>query len=233
MDRIVPASPISRAEFSRATVADDGDIRALLRAVPMEGGLKIGFTREPSYFACPKPAGLAEHTLVARRGGRLLSVGSWSEREVWLRGEPACVGYLHGLRMDPETAGAMKVLRHGYHALAECLRESKAVGWFTSIAAENTRARSVLESRASGLPRYTRLADYLTRVLPVPRRGALSEVARPESCEELTAFLNREGARHELALTWGADRRKALAECGFGQWACCVIRRREQIGAAA
>lgn len=232
MDRIIPASQLSHAEFSYATAADDEDIRALLRAVPMAGALKIGFAREPSYFACPAPAGLVEHTLLARREGRLLSVGSWSERKVWLRGEEQPVGYLQGLRMAPETVASMSVLRQGYRALADCLKTSKAIGWFTSVDAANTRARRILESRASGLPRYVRKADYLTRVLPVPRRGVPAEVGKPPTCEELSDFLNREGTRHELTLTWDAERWSKLARCGFTPEDCCVVRRRGRIIAA-
>ena len=233
MDRTVPASPMNSVEFSRATVADDGDIRALLRDVPMEGTFKLGFEREPSYFACPAPAGLAEHTLVARRKGRLLSVGSWSSRKVWLRGGSASVGYLHGLRMAPETPGAMSVLRQGYRELAEGVRDARVRGWFTSMDASNTRARRVLENRASGLPKYSRMADYLTRVLPVPGRGGIPAVDRPESCAELTDFLDREAERHELALTWDEERWNALARSGFTEQDCCVVRRQGRIVAAA
>jgi hypothetical protein len=233
MDRIFPACPLSRAEFSRATAEDDADIRALLCSVPMAGALKIGFAREPSFFACPAPAGLAEQTLLARRDGRLISVGSWSERKVWMNGTETTVGYLHGLRMAHRTRGSMSVLRQGYRELAECLKHSEAVGWFTSMDAENTRARRVLESRASALPRYTPMAHYLTRVLPMPRRGALTAVEKPESCTELTDFLNREASRYELALTWDAQRWSALARSGFTEQDCCVVRRKGRIVAAA
>lgn len=233
MDRTVPDCAVNAADFACATVADDGDIRALLRTVPMAGALKLGFAREPSYFACPAPAGLHEHTLVARRQGRLLSVGSWSTRRVWLRGGEATIGYLHGLRMAPETPAAMLVLRQGYRALAEAVKDAGACGWFTSMDASNTRARRVLESRASGLPEYIRIADYLTRVLPVTRRSAMAAVERPETSGELTEFLNREGARHELALTWDAERWQALARSGFTEQDCCVVRRGGRIVAAA
>jgi len=233
MDRIVPSCQLNRAEFVRATDADDEEIRALLRTVPMEGKLQIGFEREPSYFACPAPAGIEEHTLVARRNGHLLSVGSWSVRDVWLEGEPACIGYLHGLRMAPGTGGAMRVLREGYARLAEDVRNTSTAGWFTSVDADNTRARRVFESRASGLPRYRRMAEYLTRVMPVPRRGGILREESVKTEEELTEFFQREGSRHDLALTWNEARWLELKRSGFTLNDVSVVRRKGRIVAAA
>lgn len=216
-----------------ATAADDEEIRGLLRAVPMQGALQIGFSREPSYFACPAPAGIGERILLARRDGRLISVGAWSVREAWWRGEPICVGYLQGLRMAEGTAGSMKVLREGYAELARQVAEIPAAGWFTSVDADNVRARRIFESRASGLPRYRRIADYLTRVVPVPRRGAVVGESQVESQEELTEFMQREGSRHDLALTWDQARWCGLERSGFTLDDICVIRRDGRIVAAA
>jgi len=233
MDRPIHSGQLSGAEFARATPADDGEIRALLRDVPMDGALRVGFGREPSYFECPAPAGIREHTLVARRDGRLLSVGSWSERGVWLHGKPETVGYLHGLRMAPGTTGSMRVLRDGYAFLAGQIDGSPASAWFTSVDASNARARRVLESRASGLPRYRRIAEYLTRVLPVPCRGGVVNQPRLGSDEELSGFLHREGSRHDLALTWDEARWRGLARCGFTSDDVMVVRRGGRIVAAA
>ncbi len=232
MDRIASTSPVSRVEFSLATAADDGEIRGLLRGVPMQGALQIGFSREPSYFACPAPAAIEERTLLARRDGKLLSVGAWSVRDVWWRGEKVQVGYLQGLRMAAGTVGSMKVLREGYAELAKQVATIPVAGWFTSVDADNARARRIFESRASGLPKYRWIADYLTRVLPVPSRGPVVNDAA-ESQDELTEFLEREAVRHDLALTWDEERWKGLEQSGFTRDDMCVIRRGGRIVAAA
>ena len=229
MERQLHPGQLSRAEFSAATPADDAGIRALLASVPMTGEWKIGFAREPSFFACPAPAGIEEHTLVARVDGRVISVGSWSEREVWLRGETARVGYLHGLRMAPGTDRSMRVLRDGYSALTERLGTSSAVGWFTSIDAANGRARRVLESTRIGLPRYRMFGSYRTRLLPVSRRSSSDESGMIDEHDELTEFLNRVARRHDLALTWNAARWAG----GIRPSDCRVVRRRGRIVAAA
>ena len=224
---------MSPVVFAQATEADDEEIRALLRAVPMQGAVQIGFAREPSYFSGGAPAGIEERSLLARRDGQLISVGAWSVRDVWLRGEPSRVGYLHGLRMAQGTAGSMRVLREGYAALARLVAEVPVAGWFTSVDADNARARRVFESRASGLPRYRRIAGYRTRVVPVRQRGAIGDVEFAESSDELTDFLQREGSRHELALTWDDGRWQAFGLCGFTAGDVAVVRRRGRIVAAA
>jgi len=233
MDRIVSSRAMSPAVFSQATAADDEEIRALLRAVPMHGALQIGFSREPSYFACHAPAGIAEQSLLGRRDGRLISVGAWSVRDVWMRGEVSRVGYLQGLRMAQGTAGSMRVLREGYAALSGQVAKLPVAGWFTSVDAANARARRIFESRASGLPRYRRIAGYRTRVVGIRRRGEVGNVESAETREELTEFLQREGARHELALTWNDRRWEALVRCGFSLSDVAVVRRRGRIVAAA
>ncbi len=233
MDWKIHSGAMSRTEFAMAKPSDDAEIRELLRTVPMQGALRIGFSREPSYFACPAPAGIEEHTLLARREGRLLSAGAWSLREAWWRGEPSRIGYLHGLRMASGTEGSIRVLREGYAELARRIAGTDAIGWFTSVDADNMRARRVFESRASGLPRYRRMAEYLTRVTPVPLQGGVKTTSCVESHEELTDFLHREAARHDLALTWDKARWCALEASGFRIDDIAVVRRGGRIVGAA
>lgn len=221
-------------EFSWATRADDSEIRGLLDRIPMEGAVRLGFTREPSFFACPDPAGTGERTLLARLDGRLVCLGSLSEREVWLDGRMTRVGYLGGLRMDPDVRGAPRVLREGYARFHDQAAQSPAGLWFTSIAADNTRARKVLESHRLGLPRYSPIGDLETRVHPVRKRVSPSDgVGIPEDADELDSFLNQEAERHQLALTWGSARWSALARDGFGLKQVRVVRRNGRIVAAA
>ncbi len=231
MERAVHSGTLSDVVFARAVHDDDADIRALLRRVPMRGDLQMGFGREPSCFACPEPAGCAERLLVARRDGRLVGVGAWTVREAWLGGQRSRVGYLHGLRLEPGLKGSLRVLREGYAFLATEIQGVDASLWFTSIDAANTRARRVLESRLTGLPHYTAAADYLTRVFAVPARagararcGTGSGIGRGiGSREEITDFLNREAARHDLALTWDDARWQALERSGYSEKDVVVV----------
>lgn len=232
--QLMEAPSAGRLAFSWASPADDAEMRGLLGRVPMDGAVRIGFSREPSYFACPNPAGAIERTLLARLDGKLACLGALSEREVWLEGRATRVGYLGGLRMAPGVREAPRVLREGYARFAEYARASDAEAWFTSIASDNLRARRVLESRRLGLPDYTPITDLVTGVFPVKRRVKREQQAEtPEDREELDAFLNREAERFQLGLTWNAARWDALARDGFGLRQMRVIRRSGRIVAAA
>jgi hypothetical protein len=224
----------ARPDFTWATPDDDAEIRGLLGRVPMDGAVRMGFTREPSYFAYPDPAGTDERTLLARLNGRLVCLGSLSEREVWFDGKITRVGYLAGLRMEADVRGAPRILREGYRRFAGHARESAAEIWFTSIASDNPRARRVLESHRLGLPWYSRIGELETRVYPVRARTVPpDEAVTPDDAVELDAFLNEEAGRGQLALTWDTHRWNALARDGFGLDQVRVIRRSGRIVAAA
>jgi hypothetical protein len=77
------------------------------------------------------------------------------------------------------------------------------------------------------------MAEYLTRVTPVPRRGGAANATRPECRDELTDFLHREAARHDLALTWDETRWRALEASGFTLDDIAVVRRGGRIVGAA
>ena len=225
------------AAFSWATPDDDAEIRALLCETPMAGAVRVGFGREPSYFAGQNLAGAEDRTLLARAGGRLVCLGSLSEREVWADGRALRVGYLGGLRLAEGTARSMVVLREGYRRFVDHARRSPAEAWFTSIAGDNVRALQVLAGGRAGLPRYTPLADLETRVMPIGRRGPVAadgsaKVTAGDEAE-LTAFLNRQGERYQLGITWTATRWAALARHGFTLADVRVVRRGGRIVAVA
>jgi hypothetical protein len=39
------------SSFALATPADDVELRALMQRTPMDGAIRVAFTREPDYFA--------------------------------------------------------------------------------------------------------------------------------------------------------------------------------------
>src|SRR6185503_2625474 len=138
-----------RVEFGVATKADDPDIRRLLRDNPMPGKVSLSLEREPDYFADAGLPGEIKQSIVARQDGRLLCTGSCVIRQRFVNGQPRRVGYLGGLRLDAPYAGRFDILRRGYEFFRELQTGAAADFYFTSIAADNERARKFLEA---GLP---------------------------------------------------------------------------------
>lgn len=230
---------VAGAEFAVATRADEAELRALLRATPTRGGqVSLGFQREPDYFAGEGVAGATDTTIVARREERVVCMGRCSRRAVYVGGERREAGYLGELRLAPGTRGGLAVLRAGYAFFArdEATRaEGVADFYFTSVAADNARARAVLEGgRKIGLPEYAALAELATVAWPV-RRAARQSAGVMEAgvtTDELTAFLDTEARRYALTMPWGAETWAALRQHGLGEEDFCVVRRAGRIVAA-
>ncbi len=205
--------------FVRATPDDDAAIRRLLRDHPMSGSISLSFEREPSYFAGANIAGAADDTILADENGLLLCMGRCTIRDAYLDGACQRVAYLGELRLDATAANRIAILRGGYRFFRELHAATPADFTFTSIAADNDRALRLLERGLPGLPTYSFLADYVTLVIPVPRRPAPTALttapATRADLSDLITLFNSHGARHSLAPVWTASNLLALSAHGL------------------
>jgi len=220
----VRAGVTSKIEFSLATEADDADIRRLLRENPMGGQISLSLEREPDYFTEARHSRAEHQTIVARDRGRVICVGSCSFRQRFVNGEPRRVGYLGGLRLDARLGGRFDILRRGYRFFHELQRASPADFYFTTIAADNERARQFLERGLPGMPRYEYLNDFVTMLVPVPHSRRREEADWPGSWsppphvvgyEAIAALLEKHSSRYQLAPHWRADELQALDPLGL------------------
>lgn len=228
-------SDAATTTIALARESDEADIRALLRQSVVPGAVRVAFTREPDYRAGAGLAGAEDHTVVSRRDGALVGLGRASVRTLHRNGQLQRIGYLSELRITAGTTASARMLRDGYALLSEELDRARVDGCFTSITADNARARRVLENGGRfGLPSYRPLARLVTLVAPVQRR---SHDDAP-SCgagerEALTAFLQHEARRGQLTLDWDERRWDALARHGVTPTNFCVVKRGARIVAAA
>lgn len=201
--------------FARATSDDDAAIRRLLRDNPMSGSISLSFEREPAYFTGANIGGATDDTILAHENGRLLCMGRCSTRDSFVAGEPKRVAYLGELRLDTAAAARLDILRGGYRFFRKLHAATPADFTFTSIAADNHRALRLLERGPPGFPIYTFLTEYVTLVIPVPRRAARSSIvltpATPAHTHDLVALLNAHAKTRSLAPSWTADRLRSLA----------------------
>jgi hypothetical protein len=241
-----------RAEvvFSVAGPADEAELRALLRATPMAGAVRLRFEREPDYFAGGNDDGAGDTTIIARQAGRVVCLGRCSRRTVYVNGIRRESGYLGELRLLPNTPRGLAVLQAGY-AFFDRLEAARADGaagfYFTSVATTNRRARAVLAGGRLGLPEYQPLAELVTVAWPVSTGRTWGEgrlvaavagigtVAGLETVDagELTEFLDQQARRYALAMPWTAASWPTLRRQGLGPEHFCVVRRAGRIVAAA
>jgi hypothetical protein len=204
-----------------ATRADDAEIRRLLRENPMPGRASISLERGPDAALAAAVEGDVHHTIVARDrvGGAIIAMGSVSVRERYVNGQPTAVGYLGELRLDQNHRSRMSIIRRGYACLRELHASLGVRMYLTSIAADNTVARRLLERGLPGMPTYRPLCEFVTLVFRRRRNGEFHKVTSrvrhglrfdelslrhgtPKLIPEMHALLNDTNAHAQLAPAW-------------------------------
>lgn len=207
--------------FAVATRADDAEIRRLLREHPMPGRIAISLEREPDYFADAFLPGEVKQTIVARHDGRIECAGSCTIRQRFVNGAACRVGYLGGLRLDARHAGRFGIVRRGYELFRQLQADKPADFYFTSIAADNTRARRFLEQGVPGMPRYEFIGDFVTVLLPArQRKRAMSDkagwhVGASANFASVAELLNAENWQRQFAPHWSPQQLEALEGLGL------------------
>lgn len=218
--------------FSFATADDDADLRALFGSTPMRGAVRLGFAHEPSYFAGTGLLGARDRVLIARDNGRLVAAGRCVVQPRWVDDAIRRCGYLGELRLSPGAAGRWDILRRGYAFYAENAGEDRADLYFTSVLADNTRARRLFERGWRGLPRYTPVADFTTLVLRTnwcdadPPAGVELLSGDKIPARDLIRILNDCARMRQLAVAWPDDTFNRTAQHGLGPGDFLVARRR-------
>lgn len=223
--------------YAAATPADDAAIRRLLRDNPMQGSVDLTFEREPDYFRGTNLAGGEDTTIVATSHSQLVCMGRCTRRECWIDGRVRRVGYLGELRLEASARGRFEILRDGYRFFRELERPDPADLYFTSIAADNARARSLLEAGVRGLPGYQFLAELDTHLVSVssPRRitpRIQAEPVTPDILPRLVRLVNEQAQSRQLATVWTEDRIIALQNHGLPLSRFLIARKDHEIIAA-
>lgn len=185
-----------------AVPADDASIRALLRRSPMPGDIRMAFTREPSFFASLAVEGKAGRAAVAEApDGALRGLIVRNEKEAWVNGAPAALGYLSGLRVEP-IPDRVAVLRQGADFIRRCHREGRARLYLQTVTEGNGKASALLSAGRLGMPRLKDLGRLHTFLLSpsVSRRlpklpGYEVRAASPGDLPDLAGFLRGGAAR--------------------------------------
>ena len=217
IERKLTAAKTGRVCFAVATEDDDADIRRLLRANPMPGKISLSLEREPDFFADANLPGETKQTIIARDGNRIVCMGSCTIRQRFVNGEPRRVGYLGGLRLDASQAGRFDILRRGYEFFHELQADTPADFYFTSIAADNERARTLLERGLPGMPSYEFIGEYVTVLLSAKGRHSVQnieeDIAPPAG--QLIALLNNNNCTQQFTPCWSEDELSALQQLGL------------------
>jgi Acetyltransferase (GNAT) domain len=197
--------------FRVATEADDEVLRAMLRENGMRTWVDMTMEREPSFFAGKNLYG-RDWAVIAEDKGDVIGMYTASVMPVHLNGQPTKLGYLGGLRVNPNHRRRIRHLREGYASIGRFAPES-VPWWFTVVAAENDGARRLLEAGVPGLPPYHPQGDYVTFALPVSRGKRRGLWRRVERSADVSSAVGERHARQPSspAVTAGDCGRDARA----------------------
>lgn len=175
----------------------------------MDGDIRLTFEREPDYFQSATIEGDRHHAFVAKdAAGQIRGLCSRTVRPVWFNGRAARLGYLGQLRCEVPLRGSLRPLVDGFAACAATRLPDEFPFDLTSIMADNSRARRLLESGLPGLPEYRQLTYFETLLLPKRQRppsagGDLRiEPGSRESVSRIASFLQRQNQRFQFAPVW-------------------------------
>jgi hypothetical protein len=204
-----------RFDVRLASAADDEEVRRLLRAHALPGDVTLTFEREPDSAIAAATEGDVHQTMVARErvDGRIAGIASRAEREVFLNGRPARIGYLGQLRADLRGHRVGALLDEGFAFCRTLHEHGNAAAYLTAIVEDNHAARRLLCGlRSSAAPRFVRAGGLVTLAIPSARRHRLRTPAgieiRQGSVEllpDIVACLERNGRRCQFAPRWTVD----------------------------
>jgi hypothetical protein len=216
--RALIANRVSRAshfDVSLASPADDEEVRRLLREHPLPGDACLTFEREPDSAIAAAIEGDVHQTIVARErnGGRIAGIAGRSERDVFVNGRPARLGYLGQLRTHVGSHRVGTLLDGGF-AFCRALHDRGTVpAYLTAIVEDNHAARRLLGGlRSPAAPRFVRAGRLVTLAIPRPRLrrrqrtpGIEIRQGSIELLQDIAACLERSGRRHQFAPRWTVD----------------------------
>ena len=185
----------------QAVEVDHLAIEELFRATSMGSRIRIGFERDPDYFAGAQVQASEPSVWGAfEDGGRAVGILSAGSRRVWLDGERP-MRYLSDLRIHPDWQGS-SLLARGFRLLR---REVFQPGeWAQTLVLEdNLGALDLLTSRRGCLPEYRPAGRYVSWLLPSQRVDVKSNVkVRPATAAdlgEMQTLLDSESRRRSFS----------------------------------
>lgn len=180
---------------------DDSEIRAALREIPMDGWVRLAFEREPTLFAGENRMAPSSTYVARDLTGALVGTYSLSHPLVHVNSRPERVGYLCGLRVQPEQRHKIRVMKGGFASLAVLPTTRNTLPfYFTSIAHDNHKARRLLESGLKGMPAYHPVGELGTHFIRPKRKARrLIQPAQTKDVPDLLRFFNAQMAPYAFS----------------------------------
>lgn len=218
-----------KLHYKIATPASEPALRKLLRENPVSGNIHVSLEREPNAFHAAAVTGDVYQLILAYvdKQREPTGLGARFELDAYVNGQVQRIGYLSELR----SAGGFKfrrsLLLEAYRAMRKHHEAGNTPFYLTTIIADNTAARRLLEAGLSDMPTYSPLEMMATLTIPVRRgaRGSMNagkiQTANHDQLPALSAALARYGEDYQFYPAWpestlcSSDRCRGLSAQDF------------------
>lgn len=207
--------------FELADTRTEGQFRQLLRDNPLAGNIRVLLTREPDAFHAAAISGDVYELMLAYREEPRELIGACGrfEFDAWINGSTRRIGYLGELRMQ----GGLRQRRHsliaGYREIHRLHEAGNVPFYLTTIIADNTSTRRLLEAGLGDMPTYQPLEAMVTLTISTRQAARLRPAGsgidlRPAaSFDELATQLEETGRDHQFHPAWPADALRSQTRC--------------------
>ena len=215
--RALSPTGVSRArrfDVELAGAADDERVRRLLREHALPGDVALTFEREPDSAIAAAIEGDVHQTIVARgrNVGEIAGIASRAERDVFINGRPARLGYLGQLRADLRGHRVGALLDDGFAFCHTLHQQGTVAAYLTAIVEDNHAARRLLCGlRSPSAPRFIRAGGLVTVAIPRAQgrlklsTGIEVRQGSVELLQEIVACLDRNGRRYQFTPRWTTE----------------------------
>lgn len=200
-------------EFELASSQTEGEFRKLLRNNALDGNIRMLLTREPNAFHAAAISGDVHELMLAYRlvPRQLVGGGARYELDVYVNGTAARIGYLGELRIDGGFQQRRRLLLEAYRAMRKQHEMGNTPVYITTIIADNTSTRRLLEAGLSDMPVYQPLETMATLVIPAQQAAACKapelrvETGATIKMAELAEHLNNSGRIYQFHPVWNEE----------------------------
>lgn len=210
-------SKTSELKFLLAGAENEPELRALLRDNPLHGNIQVALEREPNAFHAAAISGDKYELIMGYgdNGHTFLGAGARFELDAWINGTVRRLGYLGEFRIHGGLKQRRQLLLHSYRALRRFHEAGSTPFYLTTIIADNTTTRRLLERKLADMPTYEPLETMTTFTIParLAARRSGKKVERGHDYAEISGLLAQHGGKHQFHPAWTADTLRSPERC--------------------
>jgi len=211
----------SDLQFELATPNTEAQVRQLLNDNALSGKIRVALTREPDAFHAAAISGDDYQLILGYTGAgrRLVGTGSRFELDLYVNGSVQTIGYLGELRIDGGLKKRRRLLIEAYRELRRYHEAGRVPYYITTIIADNSGARRLLEAGLGDMPNYQPLEPIVTLTIPAKKAargkspGRRIETNLDTDIEQIVHELGRVGPGHQFQPVWTTETLRSSRRC--------------------